>query len=211
MGPGSTLARVTIRFEYIPGETNSAVINLMQYIVNDVEYERFITTFKFWRLEGIKIILPPRMVNSGAYTTTGRIGIDWNNNVLEDILGDDSSKEVTNYQTRNVVYKFKPPNARLLCENGTPINYREWQATNIDLGSTVPPGYIKVTCNWSFAFVVEALVKFRGNQTNMSATYKVQGNTVTKLDANVPEDIMLEQDIQEEPKEVKKNIKIKKK
>lgn len=205
MGPGGTTARVTLRFEYIASEEGSAVVNFMQYMISDVEFERFLPTFKYWKMRGIKLIIPPRLVATNTYSINsapGRIALDWNSDFLENIAGDDSAKQITSYNSKNKIYKFKPPNALLQCANGKQINLREWISTNTDLQNTIPPGFIKITAPWSFFFIIEAIIKFRGNQTNNAVNLiKIKGKKSQIVPFHRKPDPEPEEEIKEEIKE----------
>jgi hypothetical protein len=193
LGPGSTIARVTINYEYQPGETNVGVVNLIQNMVNNTEFERNLPLYKFWKLEGVKIIIPPRLDTFNGTVPTARIGVDWNNDLIENIRQDDSSKEFSGYQTRMKVFRYIAPNALLSASNGKTVNYGDWVATNYDLQNTIPPGFIKIYSTFNFFFTVECIVLFKGSQVNFSVNrepLKVPTNMIIKKEEEPKDDII---------------------
>jgi hypothetical protein len=145
----------------------------MEQVQDNVEFERFTTIFKFFKVMGVKIIFPPRIRNESDYDVllNGRITIDWANNLEENLQGDDGSKEFTAYSTRSRVYRFKPPNSILYnTTRDYSVNYTEW--TPIEQIGRLP-GYLKLTTNFRAQFIVETVIAFRGNQTNRSSDTKI--------------------------------------
>jgi hypothetical protein len=204
LGPGSTLSRVTLRYLYIPGEVGSSSLNMMYSVVHSEEFQRNLPLYRYWKLIGIKIIINPRVTQTTSNDLSGRITVDWDNEAIENILSDDSSKDIPSYSTRYRIYKFMPPDVMLTGLNGKRINYNNWISTNDDLQNAVPPGYIKISCNWDFNFSLEAMILWKGNQTSYTAdTYKILNNQVIKMGK---EEEKLELKEEEKEKEDKKEI-----
>jgi len=187
-GPGRTTARVT---NYINFQTDSqvnGVIDHMAIVSNSEEFERHVTNFKYFRIIGVKVIVPQRQADTFSVPIPGRITYDWVSNVEENVLADDGGKEISNYQTGYRTYRFAPPNMIIQGQNGT-YNYKNWNSTNYAVNL---PGWLKISAAFSFNLVVETYVEFRGNQTQVLPN-------VIKLDFRKNKDI----------KEIKLNNKVK--
>jgi hypothetical protein len=187
----------------------------MQLMAQTYEFERNLTIYKYFKIIAIKIIIQPRLTYEITPSVPGRIMYDWINQVRENILADDSAKEVTIYATRSKCYKFVPVNT-VLTFGGYSVNYRDWVPTeNANLINNLP-GWIKISSPFSFSFTVETLVKFKGNQTNVNPQLlKVIG---AKLEDDKELKIIKEEEDEEDIKEGideifegKKEVKIKKK
>jgi hypothetical protein len=221
MGPGTTTSRVTLRYKYEAPEGDSAVVYMMNAMFNNQEFERNITLFKYWKLIGVKIIIQPRVNENQGNDPTGRITIDWNNDLVENILADDGSKEIAPYSTRYQVYRYAPPDALLTAANGKRINYANWIAANDGFQDTLAPGYLKITSTWQFSFVVELIVLWKGNQTHLAVEAikkivvpKEKKEDVVKMkeeekDKKIEEEENKEEEIEEEDEKENKELQIK--
>lgn len=189
LGPGSTTVRVTQRYTYT-GLDEDAVVNFMRDVVDNAEFEDKLVRFKYFRIQGVKIIMVAN--NKVGATASGRISLDWNSNILENIYKDDGAKEFPNYLTRNVVFRFLTPNANLSMSDGRTINYAAWTPTNFPMSNAIPPGFIKISAAFAFTFTTETLIIFKGSQTEFTPN-KVIGRK--------------EEDIKEE--EIKENEEVK--
>jgi hypothetical protein len=159
---------VTLNLVFVPeGNIYYTVFNIFSYLVQNTEFERFVTDFRYFRIPGVKVIVPPRLSTNPDITVMqpGRLTIDWADEQDEDLLGDDGSKEIFAYSTKPVTFKFSSPNAILRTEtNNLPYNYKEWTPC-IQISDPMP-GYLKVTSWFTIRLTVEIIVEFRGNQTN---------------------------------------------
>jgi hypothetical protein len=164
LGPGTTTVRVTQRYTYT-GIDEDAVVNFMQDVVSNVEFEEKLNKFKYFRMLGVKIIMNAN--NKVGATASGRISLDWNSNIVENIYKDDGAKEFPNYLTRNMIFRFLVPNANLSMSDGRTINYNIWTPTNFPLSNAIPPGFIKISAAFAFTFTTETLVSFKGSQTEI--------------------------------------------
>jgi hypothetical protein len=219
-GPGTTVSRVTnyVEFNVDPiGVMSHAVIDHMVTMAQTEEFERNVNIFKYFKIIGIKIIIQPRLTYEISPMLQGRITYDWTSPLLENILADDGSKEVTVYSTKNTIYKFKPVNAAITSNNYT-YNYKDWLPTMNANILTYLPGWIKISSSFPFYFCVETIVAFKGNQTQVNANnnkvIKIKGMKLNHeeekeedLKENV-EEVEFEEEIKEEKKgEIKPKIK----
>lgn len=163
LGPGSTVSRITLNYVFIPTEnTHMGVFSVMQDAFETEEFERFTNEFTWFKVLGIKVIVPPRMDNSQSLLQNGRLAVDWTDNTTaEDILADDGAKEFFAYSTRPVTFRFAPPNVTLRGQTGQYMNYCEWNSIDQLISA---PGLFKVTTLFTVRFTVEVVVVFRGNQ-----------------------------------------------
>lgn len=175
MGPGKTTVRVTEKYQ-TDGITENSVVNLMQNIFNNNEFERNLTIFNYFRVRGIKIILHPN-IKLGSFLS-GRMSMNWSSDLLENVMNDDGSKEFGNYLTNYKIFRFRPPNANLFLQNGRVINYRVWTPTNFNLSSSIPPGYLKISAHFQFSFTVECIVDFKGSQTEIIPNRIIKGDKI---------------------------------
>jgi hypothetical protein len=142
----------------------------------NAEFERNLPLFRYFKIIGMKVIIPPRLNTDNVQLPNARISMDWADGTGENIQQDDSSKEITAYSTRTKVYKFKPPNLLIKSAAGNQfLNYSEWMPTNQTAGY-VPPGYFKITTAFTFNMTIEVLVMFRGSQfgTNSNKIRKIE-------------------------------------
>lgn len=179
LGAGGSLTRITDKFSFTvetSGVLQNDVINHMYYVYSNQEFERYVGIYKYFKIIGVKIIVPPRNELSGEVVQTARIAYDWVTGVVENILSDDNAKEITSYQTRNKVFKFFPPNLLIKAPTGSNyVNYNSWLPMS-QISGFVPPGYIKISSEFAFDFTVETIVKFRGCETqNTSNNKKIIG------------------------------------
>jgi len=200
LGPGSTTVRVTQRYTYT-GLDEDAVVNFMYDVVDNAEFEDKLSRFRYFKILGVKMIMNAN--NKVGATASGRITIDWNSNVLENIYKDDGSKEFSNYLTKNVVFRYLVPNANLSMSDGRTINYSIWTPTNFPLSNAIPPGFIKISAAFAFTFTTETIVAFKGSQTTFTPN-KIIGRQEAKEEVKEEE---IEEEKEEEQKE-KEDIKI---
>lgn len=193
LGPGTTISRVTLRYNYTPQQDTSTVTSFMQEVKASQEYSRYINVFHYYKVIGVKIIIPPRIAEYTQNDVTGRIAVDWSSRAVEDISMDDSAKEIAAYSTRYQVYRFAPPNAMLSDSFEKRINYKDWISTNDQI---VLPGSLKITSNFKFAFTVEVILIFKGNQTEITSNVKEIGGQVNMLSTK--------EEVKEDEKEEKK-------
>jgi hypothetical protein len=163
LGPGRTLSRVTLNYIFVPTENaHMGIFSVMQDAFETEEFERFTNEFTWFKVLGIKVIVPPRIDVSQSLLQNGRLAIDWTDNTTaEDLLADDGAKEFFAYSTRPVTFKFAPPNVTLRGQTGQYMNYCEWNSIDQLINA---PGLFKVTSLFTIRFTVEVLVAFRGNQ-----------------------------------------------
>lgn len=147
----------------------------MYYVVNSNEYERLISIYKYIKIVGIKVIVPPRNIQTNTAILPGRISYDWLNDQAENLLSDDNAKIINPYNTRTRVYKFKPPNMNIRYGERY-YNYGEWLPITFG-DSVIPPGFIKISSAFPIALTVETIVRFRGNETQLEA--RGPGNLLT--------------------------------
>jgi len=162
-----------VEYGIVGDQMTHGVIDHMVYMASTNEFERNVVQFKYFKIIGVKIIIQPRLTYEISPVLQARISYDWISNLQENILADDSAKEVNCYNTRPKIYRFKPPNV-LVNRNGLAYNLGSWMPTNIDLNYI--PGWIKVSSEFPLYFCVETIVKFKGNQTQVAANYK--GNVI---------------------------------
>lgn len=164
LGPGTTISRVTLRYDYTAQQGISTVTQFMVQAKQSVEFQKQVQLYHYWKLIGVKIIIPPRIAEFRSQDNTARISVDWTNTNAEDVTLDDSAKEVAAYSTKYQVYRFAPPNALLIDSDERRINYKDWITVNDPI---VPPGVLKISSNFNFTMVLEVMIIFKGNQTEI--------------------------------------------
>jgi hypothetical protein len=206
LGPGRTLSRITLNYIFIPTEnTHMGIFSVMQDAFETEEFERFTNEFTWFKVLGIKVIVPPRMDNSNTLLQNGRLAIDWTDNTTaEDLLADDGAKEFFAYSTRPVTFKFAPPNVTLRGQTGQYMNYCEWNSIDQLINA---PGLFKVTTLFTIRFTIEVLVAFRGNQkqkeTDPNFAIVLKDNVIHKIKKANELTQLLKVDRVEEKKEEK--------
>lgn len=192
LGPGTTVSRITLIYNYTPEAPFSAVVNIMQDAQTEEEFTRYVNLFHYYKLIGLKLIIPPRIAEYTQDDITGRIAVDWTSQSVENVIRDDSAKEIAAYSTRYQVYRFAPPNVTLSDNINKRINYKDWISTKDQI---TLPGSLKITSNFKFKFTIEVIMIFKGNQTERTLSIKEIGGQVNMLS------------LKEEVKEDKKNEK----
>lgn len=175
LGPGKFLARVTNNFQVVNADKTIAHYNqnIMYEVFNNVEFERNLSLYRYFKVIGHKIIIPPRLNTDNSQLPNARISVDWADGTGENIIQDDGSKEISAYSTKTHIFRFRSPNVLIKAPTGSYyFNYSEWLPTNQTSGF-VPPGYIKVSSAFTFNYTVETLVIFKGSQTNNAANNKI--------------------------------------
>lgn len=170
LGPGEALSRVTNRYQFSATEEASANINVMYDVFTNAEFESKTILFRFFKIVGLKVIVPPRLNTDQAQLPTARLMVDWANGTAENISLDDGAKEIFPYSTTPRVYRFKSPDVLIKAPTGLfYVNYSNWMPSNQTTGF-VPPGYIKITGSFAFNFTVETLVLFKGMDTSLGVS-----------------------------------------
>lgn len=166
-GPGTTTCRVTNYVKFTPTENamTHGTIELMKLMAQTVEFESYVTRFKFFKIIGVKVIIQPRLTYELEPLVPARIMIDWTNQVDENILADDGAKQVMYYNTRPKIYRFKSPNV-VVTKGGTAYSLGGWMHTGINLNNL--PGYLKISSEFPINLTCETVVVFRGNQTDIN-------------------------------------------
>jgi len=167
------------------------------------EFERNVPLYRYFKIIGFKVIIPPRLNTDNTQLPNARITIDWADGTGENIIQDDGSKEISAYSTRTKVFKFKPPNLLIKPAVGNlMINYSDWMPTNMVEGF-VPPGYFKAASAFTFNFTIETVVAFRGSQFTLNSNKIKQINKIEK-----EEEKEEEEEIKEEKEEYGNDEKI---
>jgi hypothetical protein len=182
LGPGKFIARVTNNFQVVNSDKTISHYNqnIMYEVFNNVEFERNLSLYHYFKIIGHKIIIPPRLNTDNSQLPSARISVDWTDGTGENIIQDDGSKEISAYSTKTHIFRFKSPNVLIKAPTGSYyFNYSEWLPTNQTSGF-VPPGYIKVSSAFTFNYTVETLVIFKGSQTNNAANKIIKMNEINK-------------------------------
>lgn len=137
------------------------------------EFERNLPIYRYFKVIGHKVIVPPRLNTDNSQLPSARISLDWADGTGENVIQDDGSKEIPAYSTRNHVFRFKAPDVLIKAPTGNYyFNYANWLPSNQTSGF-VPPGYIKISSAFTFNYTVETLIAFKGSQTQTASTVKI--------------------------------------
>jgi hypothetical protein len=166
-GPGNTVCRVTNYVKFVPNDNSMThgTIELMKLMAQSTEFESYVTRFRYFKIIGVKVIVQPRLTYEISPLLPSRLTIDWANMSDENILADDSAKQIMYYNTRPKVYRFRSPKI-IVTRGGTAYNLGGWNYTGISLNYL--PGYLKISSEFPLNLTCETIVVFRGNQTDVN-------------------------------------------
>jgi hypothetical protein len=196
-GPGNTVCRVTNYVQFVPTDNamTHGTINIIKLMAQSVEFESYVTRFRFFKIVGVKIIIQPRLTYEINPLLPARLTIDWASEVNENILADDSAKQVMYYNTRPKVYRFRSPKI-IVTRGGTAYNLGGWMHTGINLNNL--PGFLKISSEFPLNLTCETIVVFRGNQTDVNP----QSQIIKFEGGKVVEEVKEEEEKEEDKEEV---------
>jgi len=176
-GPGSFKINIEQNFVVDADAAGLYQANVAGYINDAVEFHDYQGRFMFYKIEQIGITIFP---NDELKNLETGLGIDWFN-VVSDAQGFltwDSKKYIFNNNIRTKTFFFKIPNTMLEGYTSGPWNFRNFNATNINLPGKVClyiPGVARVQGRIvaRVAFKVPRPGYFGGKTNNQGAFKKV--------------------------------------
>jgi hypothetical protein len=209
MGVGRNCIRIEIPYEFEntqPGSTQNAVVQVGPAISTTVEWDNCSKNFKYFKIKVVNIILPPRPAPTDKTFLNGRIYMDWSDSSIENVTTNDNAKEVPFFSTRTKVYKFIPPNSMLHSySTNITYNYSDWMP--VGLMNANSPGWLKISCEYTFSFRMEIICEFRSNETQVSSNAKhvLKGINNSNI-ANKIEEEEEEKEEEEKKEEIKEEV-----
>jgi len=140
-GPGFKL----VNLEYFDEASNNSFLNLNTVFSTSAEHQLYKTMFNFFKIINFVIIFPSQQSQVGANYLIFQV--NWNNSDVNGLLVEENCKWVPIYRTRDLVYKFVPPDLPLLLGtnlNPVVINLRNYMRTTDDI---LIPGCINFKTN----------------------------------------------------------------
>lgn len=158
-GPGRLIAHITddiIRTTAVTVES----YHLGERLKGNSEFLETVNKYKFFKILGIKVILKPyNYVNTSE---TGAFLLNWDSEVPDNFLKDDSAKIFGPVNPRMKVWKFIPPDMVIgtTAQGTAPVNLR----TYINAKRFVIPCWFHVVVGFQgfVDFQIEWIIEFRG-------------------------------------------------
>jgi len=219
MGVGSTIANIDGSITY--ATTDSLIKrNILGEAFAKEEYLKYCLDYRYVKVLGITVSVMPLVNNSNIKRY---FKFDWMEPEASygtlDIARDDNAKVVYGNITKNIILKYKPPNANMTGSAGIAYNLRNWIMTVNTIDSpTNYNGYLTVynnnsttTVNWNIKLAFKGAVITQITSKISKLIERISLEDMTKIKNKIIEQEAkigkIEEEKKEEEEEAKEEIK----
>jgi hypothetical protein len=167
---GSSIQNIEYRVNQIAQTGTYYTVTLGGILTTSKEFVDKMTHYRYFKILGITVVFEPQYIGTG--TEMVYVQLNWNNNEVENIINEDSTKTVPFYRTKRITLKYKVPNLEVMDARGY-LSLNKWITRDIyNLNTDFPGNFIFVsTAGAQYAIICKIVLRiaFRGS-VNVEST-----------------------------------------